>query len=86
MMVLEVTVLDKRSRITLGKKIEKRYGKRFIVVPAKDEIILMRAPSRDPIEGLEELGKNSSINKYSIKQLRKMALEEAGREALSNMR
>lgn len=86
MIIMQITVLDERSRITLGRKIEKKYGKRFIVVPAKDEIILMPAPSKDPIKGLEELGKKSGINNYSLKQIKKMVQEEAEKEALSNVR
>lgn len=83
---MEVTVLDERGRITLGKKMEKRYGKRFVVVPANGEIILMPAPSRDPIKDLEELGRNSDINKFSIKQIKKIIEEEAEKEAISNLR
>lgn len=38
-----------------------------------------------PIEGLRELGKKSGINRLSVKKLRKIALEEATKEAVTNM-
>ena len=84
-MVMQVTMLDKRGRITLGRRMEKRYGKRFVIVPAKNEIILMPAPFKDPLKGLEELGRKSGINKYSRTQLKKIAQGEADREASSNL-
>lgn len=84
---MQVTVMDERGRITLGKKIGKRYGRRFIVVPGNGEVVLMPAlRNKDPVKGLEEWGRKTGINRHSIKELRKIAMEEAEKEALSGMR
>lgn len=79
------TVMDERGRITLGKKLGKKYGRKFYVVPAVDEIILMPVSTNDPIKGFAELGKKSGMNKYSVKQLLKMAEKEAEKEILSEL-
>lgn len=81
---MQITITDERGRITLGKKIQKRYGRKFMILEANDEIILKPVVKEDPIKGLAELGQKSGINKYSIKQLKKIAEEEALREAVSN--
>ena len=77
----EVTVMDDRGRITLGKKIAKKYGRKFVVVPAMDEIVLMPVP-QDPITDLQKMWKEAGLNKYTRKQIKKMAEEEAEKEAL----
>ena len=78
--------MDERGRVTLGKKIEEQYGKTFFLIKTKNEIILRPISTKDPIEGLRELGKKSGINKVSINKLKKIALEEAMKEALTNMK
>ncbi len=81
----DISVADERDRITLGKKITKRYGKRFIVIDAVGEVVLRPVP-KDPVKGFAEMGRRAGINKYSMKQLKKMAEEEAEKEAISNIR
>lgn len=83
---MQETLMDERGRITLGKKIEERYGKRFFLIKTKNEIILRPISTKDPIVGLRELGQRAGINKLSIKRLRKIALEEAGKEASTNIK
>ena len=82
---MEVTVLDERSRITLGKAMQKRYGKRFMIVPTPSEIILMPISSADPVKRLEAIGQKYHLEKYSLKQLKKMALEEGEKEAMAGI-
>jgi hypothetical protein len=83
---MQVTVTDERSRITLGKKIEKKFGKRFIVIATHKEVILMPYhPPKDPVKDLQDMMKDSEIGKYSIKQLKKIALEEAEKEAMADL-
>lgn len=83
---MEITVIDKRSRITLGKKLEKRFGKRFIVIPTYEEIILRPVSTKDPLEDLKEIGKMMKINRFSNRQLKKMAEEEAIKEAIADLK
>ncbi len=79
-------LMDERGRVTLGKKIQKQYGKKFFLIKTKNEIILKPISTKNPIEGLRELGKKSGINKLSIKRLKKIAEEEAMKEAMANIR
>jgi len=82
---MQITLTDERSRITIGKKLEKRYGRKFIIVPANNEIILIPVLDKDPIEGLAELGKKAGLDKLSLKQIKKIIEEEAIKEAFSNI-
>lgn len=80
-----VTVLaDDRGRITLGSKMVERFGRKFAVVEMVDGIRLIPIP-RDPLATLRELGKKAGIDRYGIKELRKMALEEAESEAMKGL-
>lgn len=78
--------MDERGRVTLGKKIQKQYGKKFFLIKTKNEIILKPISTKDPIEGLRELGKRSGMDKLSIKKLKKIAEEAAMKEALANIK
>lgn len=71
------THCDKRGRIYLGKKIREKYGERFILLEAKDKLILIPV-SKNPIEDLEALGKQ--LPDKSLKALRKDILKEAKKE------
>jgi hypothetical protein len=79
---MQETLMDQRGRVTLGKKLAKRYGKRFTVVPAQNEIILV-PKTKDPIRSLQEWGKKAGINKFSMKEIKKIISEEAVKELLS---
>ena len=68
--------MDSRGRVTIGEKLAKRYGRKFIVVPMHSDIVLVPRP-KDPIKGLMEWGKKAGLSRYSVKQLRKMAEEQA---------
>lgn len=83
---MQETLMDERGRVTLGKKIKKQYGKRFFLIKTKNGIILKPISTKDPIEGLRELGKKSGINKLSVKRLKKIALEEAMKEAATSIK
>ncbi len=82
---MRVAFADDRGRVTLGSKIVGKHGKKFAVVETVDDIILIPIP-KDPIAALRELGRKAGIDKYSIKELRKMALEEAEKEALEGLK
>ena len=70
---------DERGRITLGSKIMERYGKKFAVVETERDIVLVPI-AQDPLKELQKIGKEAGIDKYTIKELREMALEEAEKE------
>ena len=76
---------DDRGRLLLRKDIREAYGDKFYVVKAPKEVILIPVP-KDPIKDLAELGKASGLDKYSVKQLKKMAREDAEKEALAGVK
>ena len=53
---MQETQCDAKGRIYLREKTRARYGKRFVVVEAPDEIILLPIPD-DPVADLAEFGK-----------------------------
>ncbi len=70
------TAVDSRARITIGSEIVKKYGKRFFVVQAPDEVVLIPVP-KDPIKDLMEWGKKAGFHGMTSKQIRRMAEEQA---------
>jgi hypothetical protein len=76
---MKTVFADERGRITLGSKLLDRYGKKFAVVSAGKEIVLVPI-AKDPLAKLKEIGRQAGIDKYTVKQLRKMAAEEAEKE------
>jgi hypothetical protein len=71
---------DERGRITLGAKLLGKFGRKFAVVAGINEIVLVPI-AKDPLAKLQELGKKAGLDKYSIKELRKIALQEAQKDA-----
>jgi len=82
---MKTTFADERGRITLGAKILHKYGKRFAVVSAGNEIVLVPI-AKDPVAKLAQIGKQAGIDRYTLKELKKMAKQEAKKEALGNVR
>lgn len=82
---MKATLADERGRITLGAKVVERYGKKFAVVETPRDVVLVPI-SKDPLAELRRLGKEVGIDRYTIKELRRMALEEAEKEAMTNVR
>ena len=76
---MKTVFADERGRITLGSKLLDKYGKKFAVVSANKEIVLVPI-AKDPVARLVQIGKKSGIDKYTLSQLRKMALEKANKE------
>lgn len=74
------TTVDEKARICLTKEIVDRYGKRFVIVPAKGEVILIPV-SDDPIAALQEEGKKIPKN-LTVADLRRMARKEATKQAM----
>jgi len=75
--------VDDKARICLTKEMVDRYGKRFVVVPAKDEIILIPVPD-DPIKALQEEGRKIPKG-LTIADLKKLVRERAKRDALEGL-
>ena len=76
--------VDDKARICLTREIVDQYGQEFMIVPAKGEIILIPV-SKDPLKALQEEGKKIPKN-LTASDLKKIALEEAERQALSKLR
>lgn len=70
---------DDRGRIVLGAKLVDKFGKKFAVISAKNEIVLVPI-AKNPLDDLSKIGKNAGIDKYTLKELRKIAKEEAEKE------
>ena len=82
---MKTVYVDERGRITLGSKIVDKHGDKFAVISHGKEVILVPIP-KDPLAELRRLGKEVGIDKYTLKELRKMAYEEAEKEAMKNVR
>lgn len=76
---MEEVVMDSRGRITIGEKMAKKYGRKFLVVPMPKEILLVPR-TKDPLKELQEWGRKAGVGKYSLKQIKKMAEEQAYEE------
>lgn len=85
MPTMKAVYADKRGRITLGSKMIDKHGNKFAVVSHGKEIILVPI-AKDPLAELRRIWKGSGIDKYTLKELGEMALKEAEKEALGNVR
>lgn len=77
--------VDERGRITLGLKMVDKHGDKFAVISHGKEIVLVPIP-KDPLAELRRLGKEAGIDRYTIKELREMALQDAEKEAMKSVR
>lgn len=82
---MKTVLADNRGRIVLGTKILHRYGRKFAVVGTTKEIVLVPV-AKNPLEELKKLGKEAGIDNYTLAELKKMAREEAHKEAFRNVR
>ena len=78
---MKTVLADERGRITLGTTMLDKYGKKFAVINAEKEIVLVPI-ARNPVLKLAQIGKQAGIDKYTLKQLRKMAVKQAEKEIL----
>ena len=74
---MQITKCDRKGRIYLKEALRSRYGDRFIVVEASDELVLLPVPD-DPVDDLAELGQK--LPTASMKQLRASILARAKTE------
>lgn len=82
---MKTVLADNRGRIVLGTKLLHKYGKKFAVVGTPKEIVLVPI-AKDPVAELTRLGKEAGIDKYTLAELKKMAREEAEKEAFSSIK
>lgn len=82
---MKVTHVDERGRIALGLKMVDKHGDKFAVISHGKEIVLVPIP-KDPLAELRRLAKGSGIDRFTIKELRKMALQDAEKEAMKSVR
>jgi hypothetical protein len=78
-MALEETIMDERGRVTIGKSVGAKYGRRFFVVQLSNEIILIPKP-QDPVKELQEWGRKAKIGNLTAQEIGKLAEEEAYKE------
>lgn len=72
---------DEKARVCLTREVIERYGQDFVLVPAKNELILIPV-SKNPLKSFQEEGKKISPH-LTVKDLKRMINEEAEMEALS---
>ena len=77
---MKIAQCDSKGRLYLKEALRHRYGNRFLVVEAVDEVLLLPV-SDDPLEDLEQLGKE--LPDISVKEIRKAILKRARQEILS---
>lgn len=75
---MSVMIVDERHRVTLPGDMIEKYGERFVAIETKDGLLLKPLP-KDPIKTLQKEGEK--LKGLSIKQIRKIAYEEALKEA-----
>jgi len=80
---MKTVLADDRGRIVLGTKILHKYGKKFAVIGTPKEIVLVPI-AKDPLSELKRISKESGIDAYTISELRKIAKQDASKEALSS--
>ena len=70
---------DEEGRIQLGPEVRQRYGRKFLVVEAPGERVLLPVPD-DVVKSLEEWGK--PLQHLSLEEIKriidKRAMEEVG--------
>ncbi|MDP3765668.1 MAG: AbrB/MazE/SpoVT family DNA-binding domain-containing protein [Nanoarchaeota archaeon] len=79
---MKTVLADDRGRIVFGTKFLDKYGRKFAVVGTPKEIVLVPI-AKDPLAELRKLGKEAGIDQYTLAELKKMAREEAEKEAFS---
>jgi len=72
-------IADERGRLTLGRDVTERFGKRFHVVVMPREIVLVPI-SKDPLKSLKEEGKKLPEG-LSLADTMRLAEELGAREA-----
>lgn len=71
--------MDERGRVTIGKKIGKKYRRDFFVVEMPGEVILV-PKSKDPMKDIKEWGTKAGIKNLTPESIRRLAEEEAYKE------
>ena len=69
---------DEEGRIQLGPQVRQRYGRRFFVLEAPGELVLLPV-AEDPVKDLQEIGR--SLRGLSVEDLKRRIDEQAQREA-----
>lgn len=82
---MKTALADERGRIVFGTKFLHKYGKKFAVIGTPKEIVLVPI-AKDPVAELTKIGREAGIDKYTLTELKKIAREEAEREAFSSMK
>ena len=82
---MKTVFADDRGRIVLGTKFLHKYGKKFAIVGTPKEIVLVPI-SKDPIAELAKIGRDAGIDTYTLTELKRMAREDAEKEAFSHIK
>ena len=68
---------DEEGRIQLGPQVRQRYGRRFFVLEAPGELVLLPV-AEDPVKDLQEIGR--SLRGLSVEDLKRRIDEQADKE------
>lgn len=79
-----MVLADTRGRVTLGRDVAQKYGRRFAVVQVPREIILIPIP-KDPMASLAVQGKRIPSG-MSLGRARQLATDRAIREGNAKKR
>jgi hypothetical protein len=70
---------NEEGRIRLGPEVRQRYGRKFFLVEAPGELVLLPVPD-DPVKDLQKLGRK--LEGYTIGELKEkihqQAMDEVG--------
>lgn len=81
---MSLTKFDAKGRVYIEKEIRKGFGERIFVFRAGNEIVIRPVP-KDPLKHLQKLWREAGLNKYSARELKKMARKEAEREIVEEL-
>jgi hypothetical protein len=82
---MQTALMDDRGRVTVGKKISKKYGKEFFIVEGINEVILVPT-SKDPLKDLQEWGRKARFRNMTPNKIRRLAEEQAYKEIKAKSR
>ena len=68
---------DEKGRIQLSPEVRQRYGRKFFLVEAPRELVLLPV-AEDPVKDLQEIGR--SLRGLSVEDLKRRIDEQAERE------
>lgn len=82
---METVECDDRGRVLLSRDVRRDYGRKFFVVRAAGEVVLVPVPA-DPLKAMREEWRKAGLDKFSLTELKRLAERRAREEALNGVR